>query len=153
MLVLSGRALALPCIGESHKQRGEILRLAQVTHSVSNNGRLRVTHLARSVQTQLLTHTKHVIKLSETGGDSGGKIHNLQNAGVVCGGALPVNRSAVSHPRDNQALHDLQHCALRKEASHVAETNQEADILSHHVTDVGVPSEMTVKQDTQVLTR
>ena len=32
----------------------------------------------------------------------------------------------------------------------MAETNQEADTLSHHVTDVGVPSEVTVKQDTQV---
>ena len=35
----------------------------------------------------------------------------------------------------------------------MAETNQETDTLSHHVTDVGVPGEVTVKQDTQVFNK
>ena len=39
----------------------------------------------------------------------------------------------------------------REEVPQVAETDQEANTATHDVTDVGVPGEVTVEQDAQVL--
>ena len=48
-------------------------------------------------------------------------------------------------------MHDRKSRALREEVTQVAETNQEADTLTHNVTNMDIPAKVTVKQDTQIL--
>ena len=91
-----------------------------------------------------------MVKLSETGNDADGKIHHFHQPGMVGSGAVPVNRQTVSHARHHQDLYDCHHDVLREVVPQVAETDQEADTHTHHVTDVGVPCKMAVEQNAEV---
>ena len=99
----------------------------------------------------MIPRARHVIELSESDNNSGSEVHNSHESSIVCSGTASINRQTISHARDHQALHNCQHHVLREEASQVAETNQEADTSPNHVTDVGVPGKVAVKQHTQVL--
>ena len=52
--------------------------------------------------------------------------------------------------RDDKALYNSQHHVPREVVPQVAETYQEADTLPNHITDVGVPGQVAVKQHAEV---
>ena len=53
------------------------------------------------MQTQVRPHLRHMVELSEAGGDSSSEVYNFHQPGVVSGGAVSVDRQAVSYTRDD----------------------------------------------------
>ena len=83
--------------------------------------------------------------LPESSHNPGRKVDNSQQPVVIGSSPVPVYRKTVSHARDDQGPYDVQHHVLREEVTQVAETNQEADTLTHDVRDVRVPTEVAIE--------
>ena len=109
-----------------------------------------IADLSRSEQPQVTPRARHMIISSEAGDDSCREGNNFQKPSTVCGRSISVHRNTISDPRYHKALYYSQQDAPREEVTQVAETNQETDAFTYDVTDVGVPSEVVVKNHTEV---
>ena len=90
--VLSSGAITVARLGKSTKQGSEFFGLTQHAHSVTDDCHPRVIDLTWGTQTQVTPRARHMVKLSETGDDTGRKIYDFHQPGLVDSRTVPVHR-------------------------------------------------------------
>ena len=77
-----------------------------MTRLVCDQSCMHVAHLAGREETQTTPRVRHMVVFLQSGNDPCGEVHHFQQPGTVGTRTISINRDAVSHTRDNEALND-----------------------------------------------